>query len=142
MMPSLSQNLLNSIEVYSPPPFVLHNLIFSQHFLSTIALDFLNTSNTSLLCLMRYVHAFLVKSSMNREKYLLPLGVSICRGPYMSEYTISNLFFVFYGDYFLKLPLVCLHWTHSLHTVSGICISGSPLTIESLLSRDKYLKFN
>jgi len=67
--------------------------------------------------------------------------VSICMVPHTSEWSDLSLALDFWGKNFWKLPLVCLLCMHSLHTVSGMLIWGSPLTIEPLLRKEKYLKF-
>jgi len=62
-------------------------------------------------------------------------------GPHTYEYIISSLSDVLWGKQLWKLPLVCLHWTHSWHTVSRILTTSKPLTIVRWISWNKSLKF-
>lgn len=84
-MPYWLQNFPKSFETYSPPPSVLRTLILWSLFLSTMDLNFLNTSSTSSFLLIRYVHTFLLWSSMKMTKYILSPMKSTCTGPHTSK---------------------------------------------------------
>lgn len=91
--------------------------------------------------LIKYVQLFLVQSSTNNGKYMLSPNVSVWIGPQTFEYITPNFSVVFWVKYLWKLPLVCLHWMHSLHTVSGMLTIGKPFTISFWLNWDRSLKF-
>src|ERR1044072_3826997 len=90
MIPLALQKSSISVEQNSPPPSVLNTLIFLEDWFSTIALNTLNTENTSYLALSRYTHIFLLYSSTNETKYLFPPSEAISKGPQTSEYITSS----------------------------------------------------
>ncbi len=72
LIPCCSKYLLNSVDRYSPPWSVLNTLIFRLASLSTMCLNNLNFWNASYLCFIKYIHNFLVLSSMKVMKYRDP----------------------------------------------------------------------
>jgi len=66
------------------PPRYLTDLIGTLVSFSTIALNVLNTWNTSDFSFKKYTYVFLEKSSMKEFKYLFPLKDSGVIDPQMS----------------------------------------------------------
>jgi hypothetical protein len=97
--------------------------------------------NTSDFFFKKYIHVFLLKSSMKVRKYLFCQVDIGFMGPHTSLCTNSSGLFAFQLTSLVKLDLWCLLRTQLSQTSSGWSIWGIPLTIFLLASIFRLVKF-